>query len=238
MSILTDKGIRSYGPKSKTDGAVKYVRREKEREVTSKEREETKSESNTVKESKPSKIKLTKVYDFDEYLDMKTCSRKITSEAWAEKMAMTLVKWVEENENALKMTEFYQHIGMYQTDFCTLANKYPLLAKAKAYARMVIGTRRELGALTRKFDAGTVNYTMPVYDPDWKEMVEWRSSLKQLEGKSGDNRTQYVIIPEVPRSDLVKERSDLVKEREDAKTNTEESGDDTSGKAIEDSSRD
>ena len=201
MSILTDKGIKNYGPKSKTDVAVKYVRKEKKRE-------EEKVECDGLKKSERESVKLTKTYDFDEYLDMKSCSRKITSEAWAEKMARTLVDWVENNENALKMTEFYQHIGMYQTDFCILANKYPLLKKAQQYARMVIGTRREIGAITRKFDPGTTNYTMPHYDPDWREMVEWRSSLKASEGKAGDNRTQYVIIPEIPKSDLVKERSE------------------------------
>jgi hypothetical protein len=38
--------------------------------------------------------------------------------------------------------------------------------------------RRENGGLRKQFDSGLVSFTMPHYDPTWKELAEWKAKLK------------------------------------------------------------
>jgi len=132
-------------------------------------------------------------------------TKQVASARWAEKMARKMIDWAEQTEDAVTLEEFYRSIGMLSQDFCDLAHKYPILEKALQYTRMIIGDRREKGMITRKYDAGSVAYMMPHYSNNWKEIVAWRSSLKQSEGSQGNVRMQYIVMPEIPSSDLVKE---------------------------------
>jgi hypothetical protein len=70
--------------------------------------------------------------------------------------------------------------------------------------------------ITRKYDAGSVAHMMPYYDPAWREIVAWRASLKQPEGNSNQPRLQYVVIPNIPNSDLVKPKPvDVLESKDD-----------------------
>jgi hypothetical protein len=45
-------------------------------------------------------------------------------------------------------------------------------------AKFILGMRRENGGLRKQFDSGLVSFTMPHYDPTWKELAEWKAKLK------------------------------------------------------------
>jgi hypothetical protein len=195
MSILNDKKIRRRG--DTISPAVKYV---------TNERSVTDVKCNTPKESK-AKLPATSnpTYAFTEYFNMHTMTKQVASEQWAIKTAQNMCEWAE-SEDALILGEYYAMLGISKPTFMELANKYEILKKAHAYAKSLIAIRREKGMITRKFDSGSISFTMPMYSDDWKEIVEWRSSLKASENKSGDTRVQYVVIPEIPKSDLVAEK--------------------------------
>lgn len=191
MSQLTDKKPRRYRGDA-LEPAVRYVR--KQREKNNEDEKDAKLERNSLRSG-----------NFTEYYNMSTMTKQVASDKWAEKMARKMIDWAEQTDDALTLEEFYRSIGMLSQDFCELAHKYPMLEKALQYTRMIIGDRREKGMITRKYDAGSIAYMMPHYKDSWKEIVAWRSSLKQTEGGSGTVRMQYVVIPPIPSSDLVKE---------------------------------
>jgi len=194
MSQLTDKKPRNHPKRDVQEPAVRYVRKQREKN------NEDAKDAKLLKADEPEEA----MTNFSEYYNMSTMTKQVASNTWAEKMARHMIDWAENNEDALTLEAFYRSIGMLSQDFCDIARKYPTLEKALQYTRMVIGDRREHGMITRKFDAGSIAYMMPHYKDTWKEMVAWRSSLKQSEGSSGAIRMQYVVVPEIPSSDLVK----------------------------------
>jgi hypothetical protein len=193
MSQLTDEKPRKYRGDT-LEPAVRYVR--KQREKNNEDARDKKLESRALR---------SKEVNFSEYYNMSTMTKQVASAKWAEKMARKMIDWAEQNDDAVTLEEFYRSIGMLSQDFCDLAHKYPMLEKALQYTRMIIGDRREKGMITRKYDAGSIAYMMPHYSSSWKEIVAWRSSLKSSEGGTGTVRMQYVIMPAIPNSDLVKE---------------------------------
>jgi hypothetical protein len=195
MSILSEKKSRKERRADVVDPAVKYVRAQRVKAGLLPSVPEEKSESNNVD--------LPTTTNFTEFYSMSTFTKQVASEKWSEEMARKLVAWAD-NEDSLTLGEFYAHIGILNSDFTDLAAKYPILGKALDYTRMLLGVRREKGMITRKYDAGSVAHMMPYYDPAWREIVAWRASLKQPEGNSNQPRLQYVVIPNIPNSDLVK----------------------------------
>lgn len=214
MSLLSEKK-RSGRYDDVVDPAVKYVR--KQRELNNEDEKDKKLieklESDTLNSGVPK--------SYVEYMNVSTMTKQLASELWAERMAKKMIDWVKGNQEALTLTEFYISVGILSQDFCELARKYPLLGKAQEYVRMVIGDRRERGMLSRKLDPGATAYTMPNYLPEWKKIVEWRASLRQSSGDPTQPRIQYVVIPEIPNSGLVKERITESKDVQAADKNTE-----------------
>jgi hypothetical protein len=190
MSQLSDRKPRKHRG-DVIEPAVKYVQmqRKKNNEDEQDKKILEKLESDALKSDLPK--------NFTTFMNMTTLTKQIATQVWAEKMATKLVKWVEESEDAVTLTEFYRSIGVLSQDFCELSRKYPILEKAQEYARMVIGDRREKGMIKRKFDSGSTAFMMPHYSYDWKKIIEWRASLKQPAGESGKTRVQYVVIPEI-----------------------------------------
>lgn len=197
MSQLTDKKPRKYRGDI-TDPAVRYVRHQRVKDGLNPDALKPKP-----KDMKSLDVRTNEKNNFAEFYSMTTMSKQIASESWADKMARRMIDWVEQTEEALTLEEFYRSIGILSQDFCELANKYPVLIKALKYTKMIIGDRRERGMILRKFDPGSVAFMMPHYKESWKEMVTWRASLKNPEG-SAATRMQYVVMTEMPSSDLVK----------------------------------
>ena len=195
-TILRDKGPKRAKSNDVIEPAVKYVRAQRAKNNEDQRDAELKSKSDALT-SDPSNV------NFSDFYNMSTLTKQIASEKWAEAMAKRIITWAETDE-ALALGEFYAQIGILNSDFTDLASKYPILGKALDYSRMLLGVRREKGMITRKFDAGSVAFMMPHYDSAWREIVAWRASLKQPVDLSGQPRLQYVVIPEIPNSDLVK----------------------------------
>jgi len=79
--------------------------------------------------------------------------------------------------------------GISRTSFDSLCERNKVLKEARQVVRMIFGNRRELGAINRKYDAATVAFMMPHYDQDWKDMVEWKSKLKNEDQANKGNIT-------------------------------------------------
>ena len=147
---------------------------------------------------------------FMDFYNWSTMSKQVASEVWAEKTAMELIEWAETRNgtSSLTLNEFYVFKGLDRETFQDLTEKFPVLKKARAYARGILGNKRENGLIHKRLDPTSVAFMMPHYDPDWKAIVEWRASLKQPEGTSGQPIKEYILMKEIPNSDLVPKREE------------------------------
>jgi len=110
------------------------------------------------------------------------------------------------NEDCITLTDLYLDLGIPSKMYYQWVKDYEFFEQAHEQARSLIGRRREKNGLKRKFDAGMVSYTMPVYDQLWKEVLELRSSLKEKEkGATAQNIT--VLMDKVEDSPMVPSRS-------------------------------
>jgi hypothetical protein len=165
-----------------------------------------KKRTTPVKKGKSStpENKLEIGYKWFDYRNMLTGLDSPMSIKGLEKMAQELVIWAKEDANALKVSQFYLDKGINTNTWAKWCNDYDFFREAHGYAKMIIGNRREAGAVNNKFNAGIVSYTMPIYDPEWKEETVRRASLK--DGSNEAKTTITVLTSPIPNSYLVPER--------------------------------
>lgn len=174
-----------------------------------------------------SKIKKTASIDpfaksnFDEYLDMFSLEKRVVNDNFITKLAIELVDWAINDETALKLSQFFLKKGIHFSDIDRWKKKNENLEKAHRFALMAIGNRRELGALNRKLAEGTINSSMPMYDPDWKELAEWRSRLTKKEQSSGHANYTIImekfdnspVVPSLSKSDCIEQTEEKSQDR-------------------------
>lgn len=147
---------------------------------------------------------LTKVVD--EYMDMFSFRKCPVSEAFLDHLATELVDWAKNDDKAIKVTQFLGLKGIHSKTFDRWRDRHPKMQDAYEYALMVIGDRRESGAIYKKFDASIVSFTMPHYDKDWVKQHEWRAKLKETEQQS--NETRIVVLEKYPDSPMVPKKKE------------------------------
>jgi hypothetical protein len=113
------------------------------------------------------------------------------SDEYLAKLAFDLVHWALNDPRALKLTQFRTSRLICRDMWDKWLERSAELRDARELALEVIGDRRELGGLEKRFDSSIVSFTMPVYDPAWKELVAWRAALK--EEKANQQAQNFII---------------------------------------------
>lgn len=110
-------------------------------------------------------------------------------DAYIEEVARRLLEWVEQDKDAVIFSEFLQKHKIGWTTWDRWKKRSPKLREANEFALMCIGNRREKNGLTRKFDPGMVQRSMPHYSQDWKILTEWYAKTKEDVAQQGTNIT-------------------------------------------------
>ncbi len=156
-----------------------------------------------VKKSNHNKVPLEKSKIIEVYRDMLFMKEKPISLGFLERLAQDMVEW-SKKETSLRITDFFLECDVPNAMIYRWMDKYDFLKYAHEITMMRIASRREIGAITRKFDAGAIEKYQPMYDPEYKKIVEWRSSLNE---KNKDSQgTLIVQMMPAPVSDKVPER--------------------------------
>lgn len=129
-------------------------------------------------------------HKFDYYTSLHTWHETPINDAWKDNLARELFVWASENEEAYKMSQFYLAKGINNRDFARWCETHENLKIAKEAALVLIGNRREIGGLKKKLDTNIVISSMAKYDPEWKELAEWRAGLKA----ENENKAETKII--------------------------------------------
>lgn len=150
-------------------------------------------QSNTLA-AKSSKVQSHERFDFGSWREQPI------SQGYLEEKALEIIDWAENDEDALKLTLFYKKYRWYEDDVRRWRKRCANFDKALRYAKMIIGDRREIGALKRKLSEGIVSSSMAMYDPEWKEIAEWRARLR-ADADRPEGNTQYIIVPPMTKEE-------------------------------------
>ena len=143
---------------------------------------------------------------FDFYRSMFTLRETPVTEAWIENLAAEFVDWAMNDPEALILDDFYLSKGLQAQQISTWKKKHSCLAEAHAFAKRKIANRREKGALTKDLSETMVSRSMPLYSDEWKEVEEWRASLRNKKDENVHQGPQIVVIDRYPNSELVPEK--------------------------------
>jgi len=153
----------------------------------------------TVEQEKP------REYTWFDYPDFYTGLMRPMNEKGIHRIAQELLDWVSNDVGAYKLSQFRLQRGITRVTWNDWCSKFPRFKEANDAAREIIGNRREIGAMKHDLHYGVVGFTMPFYDPEWKEETVRRAALK--EGATGDGKITITVVTEpIPISPLVPER--------------------------------
>jgi hypothetical protein len=161
------------------------------------------SDRQKVEVSIAKEVSATKHVWFD-YRNMYTGLMTPMNPDGIKRISTDLVQWAKESPDAYKLSQFYLERGISKPTWDMWIGRFPELLEAHNTAKMIIGNRRELGALKGELHGSVVSYTMPFYDQEWKDETVRRAALKE---SNSDSRTAVVVnmLP-IPNSPLVPTR--------------------------------
>lgn len=131
----------------------------------------------------------------EDYLDLQSFRLKPITQASIERLSNELIQW-SLKEDSLVFRDFYDDKYIPEDTWYRWLNKYPELKAAHTLAKGRIGSRREKGALMRKYDGSLIVNSMPMYDNEWKELLSWKTSLKD-QSTSG---SVTINLPDITRA--------------------------------------
>jgi len=156
----------------------------------------------TVKTKNP-EGKGVKPFTFESFTDVFTLKEVAYSEAFIDQMAQDLANWAANDETALSLTQFFSKRGICRATLYRWIEKYPYMKQAHKFALEVIGARRDVGCLTKKYDGGYGKETLPLYSEDYKAWVLEKAKLKdETMAQSG---VTFIYAKRFPSIDSVPE---------------------------------
>lgn len=166
-----------------------------------------------------SPVEKKDVVVLDEYFDLKARQGKPVTMHFIDVVTDKLLEWVA-LDTSLKMQQFYSLLGMCDSDFTRIMGRSERLEKAYRFALKELGARREIGALTRKYDANFAYRNLYKYDSEWKEVMEFHHSLAKKNDESTKSTETIVAIPvhtSEPdwREQFARAKSKMEKERDE-----------------------
>jgi len=170
----------------------------------------TPSKQKRIKRAKivrPTKKKSEWLY---QYMNLLSREEIIINEAFIERFAKDYVSWAANNDKAFIVREFRLSKGIDEQTWQRWIDAFPALKEANQMVVDIIGMRREKLALEREIDTKMTTYSMPMYSKDWKELVKWRSELKQKEEDKKGNIT--VVMEKFSEDDRVPVRKSSSKD--------------------------
>ena len=151
--------------------------------------------------SNPKEPSSQKVALIDEYHNFLSFKKEILTTSTLDRICQELIEWVCKEEEAIKINQFLALKGIPYGTWHNWMEKSEKLKEYVAHAKMIIGNRRELGAITRKFDSGNTIFMMPAYDVDWEKMLRLRAEI--AEKKENSKGPGWVIIEKAANTDMV-----------------------------------
>lgn len=131
----------------------------------------------TLKPNTKKSVTPNTVPDFEEYYDYAIWKRTPISIEGIERKAEMLVKWARTFPQAYTLKQWLNDNGISGETAQRWMAKSQLFSSAYEFAQGVVGTRREIGGLTKKLSENLVCKTMPIFSKEWRDLAEWQNDL-------------------------------------------------------------
>lgn len=138
----------------------------------------------------------------EDYLDLQTFKMKPITIGSIQRMAQEVLEW-SLKEDSIVFRDFYDNKNIPEETYYRWVAKFPDLKAAHTIAKGRIGSRREKGALIRKYDPSFITNSMPIYDQEWKDLLSWKASLKEQTSTNAPvtiNLPNITTMPEIETS--------------------------------------
>ncbi len=141
-----------------------------------------------------------KVYDtgtlvIEEYFSIHTMKYHPATRRFVEQEAINLKEWAEKDDS-LRLSDFYDSRGYNTETFYSWCHKFPEMKASHDYAKRRIASRRENGALFRKFDANTVHKTLGFYDYVFQQEIDKANAARLAVAEKSESK--LVVIERFP----------------------------------------
>lgn len=154
----------------------------------------TNQENNTSKVSDQSPVKQLFL---GEYFNIHTFQKHPITPNFFINEAKLLKEWSEQDDS-LRIQDFYDMRGYEPKMYYEWVDKFEEMRLADEYALRRIGSRREGGALNRKFAETTVHKTLGHYDKIWREEMRLVNEARISINAQSQNESKMVIIERFP----------------------------------------
>lgn len=168
-------------------------------------------EKEVNKKVSPKKTPDVKPIFIGEYYNLYTRQMSPMTERFVEREAQKIMEWAM-LEDSLRICDYTDAQGYAPQVYYTWIKKFPAMQLAHEFALRRIGSRREHGALTRKFNEKVVSWTLGHYDQIFKEEMMAIARMKEDLNKSADVK---VLVEHIPAQDSVEQLYNVEPEEED-----------------------
>lgn len=181
------------------------------------------------KTNKPSiskEIDTNKLSPYASLKNMQSWRLSPVSDAFLDKFCEDLISWSYQKD-AFCITQFLRYYGIHEQVFYNWVSGHEQVKNAHWVAMTNIGDRREIGAITKQFDAGIIEKSLHMYSSVYASARNYDARLKREEqGARIEDLTNCV-------RDLVEQKWG---EKNEANTGTDSEAREISAKAVSDSS--
>lgn len=123
---------------------------------------------------------------------------------WRNRLIYTLFSWAS-LDTSLDIVQFCMEYKMHRRTLYKWSTAYNDIKEALDDIKVILGCRRRIGALTRRFDKDVAFKDMHMYDPEWLEINKYHAALKKEEG--GDQGGIRVVeIQSAPHTGKIKKK--------------------------------
>lgn len=136
-----------------------------------------------------------------------SCATVKTTKEELLKIANAMKAWADTDE-ALTLNGFFVKYKILKGSFYRWMERNDDLKAALDYTLQAIANRREIGAITGKYNANAIMPYMAMWDKSFKEHAEWRAELASKYRNPEANETKVVVIEKYPESPLVPKREE------------------------------
>jgi|GEM_PF-3926329 len=128
---------------------------------------------------------------FDTYFDLFFFKQKPIPYAFLQRLAEDLWAW-SMKDTSLRIEDFYTDCGIRSEDFYRFIERCEELRESHSATMIRLATRRDKGALTKKFDASWAARTQAAFDSEYRKARQFEASLQ----KDNEDKVQRVVVLE------------------------------------------
>jgi hypothetical protein len=135
---------------------------------------------------------ISKDCDYLDYLSHNSGRLFPEKDSWRQRLRYTMLKW-SENPNSVELDQFCIEYQIPRSTLYFWRDKYPEIKQTYDDVKLILASRRRVGALQRKYDKDVVYRDLYKYDPEENLVDKRNAALKKDE--SNEKEKVGIVLP-------------------------------------------